>query len=69
MQAVSRWIDTTPDAGTKVAMAVASALGAILGEEAATLVSYAGSPRQLGEELGLLCGNATIEVALLVLGF
>ena len=52
MQAVSRWIDTTPDAGTKVAVAVASALGKVLGDEAATLVSFAGSPRRLGEELG-----------------
>jgi len=69
MQAVSRWIDTTPDAGTKVAIAVASALGKVLGDEAATLVSFAGSPRRLGEELGDLCGNATVEIALLVLGF
>ena len=69
MQAVSRWIDTTPDAGTKVAVAVASSLGKVLGDEAATLVSFAGSPRRLGEELGDLCGNATVEIALLVLGF
>jgi hypothetical protein len=69
MQVVSTWIETTPDAGTKVAITVSSALGKMLGEEAATLASYAGSPRQLGEELGRLCGTATIEVALLTLGF
>lgn len=69
MQAVSNWIDATPDAGTKVAIAVSSALGKVLGDEAATLVSYARTPRRLGEELGDLVGNATVEVALLVLGF
>jgi hypothetical protein len=69
MQAVSQWIETTPDAAFQVAMAVSKSLGKVLGDEAAKLVSLAGSPDKLGEELGDLCGNATVEIAQLILGF
>jgi hypothetical protein len=69
LSAFSEWLANAADAKVRIAMAVSSSAAQVIGTEAATFVAHASSPARLGLELGRLIGNASVEVALIILGF
>lgn len=69
LEALIKWIKTDPAATWRIAVAISSSMGQVIGAEAGDLLAVADSADKLGMATGKLLGNATTELALLVLGY
>lgn len=69
VEALVDWLETDPDARSKIAVALFEWMGEVLGAEADQLLRASGDAYALGSRAGMLVGNVVGEIVLLIYGF